>query len=172
MLCEIIFLVILFLFFCIIYLQFNKIEHKLPKSDEADNLILHLKTKGDIFVKFLLKKYSADEGIILLSQRFNPEKLYEGNPYNEEFTYTENKGEKIVICVRNSDNLQVHSENLVMYPFIHELAHLCDKNFDPTHGENFQKYFKILINEAQIIGLYKPIDFNKHPTKYCNMTIT
>ncbi len=167
------FLCLIFLITIIILIVIKmNVKKELPNSSEAMMMINDLKMTGARFVEYLKNKYPNDEGMILLSKRFNPNKIYEGSPFEDDFTYTENKGEKMVICVRNATNLQVHEKNLIMYPYIHELAHLCDKNYDQTHGDNFKKYFKILLSEANNIGIYKTIDFKNNPTNYCNMQIT
>lgn len=170
---EIFFLIfIIILTFGIIFLHYKKnhLLNNLKDKEKAKDILNSLGKKGDYFVKLLNEKYPSDEGINLMVQRFNPKSLEEGNPFDKDMTYTENKGEKIVMCLRDSSNLKLHDENLLMYPFLHELAHLCDKNYDPNHGQNFKKYFNLLLKEANECGIYQAIDLSR-PIKYCNMYI-
>lgn len=171
-------ILIFLIFFCIILTLLIWFYYKkkislinLNDSKKAKIIIKNLGNKGIYFIEKLTKKYPNDKGIQLLKKRFNPDTLEEGNPFEKEMTYTENKGEKIVMCLRNSDNLILHDENLIMYPFIHELSHLCEEDYNKNHSEVFKQYFKLLLKEAVDSGIYENIDLSK-PIKYCNMYIS
>lgn len=160
---------------------------KYRKIDNSDGSILHvLQTENFTDAVLLLKsisndaeklvahvaeKYPNHSGVQLLRKRFNKNNIYEGSPADEDFTYTENKGARIVICLRNK-KMNFHDKNLVMFPLIHELGHMCDKDHNPGHGASFTKCFKFLLDEAIKLGVYQPIDFVNDPKSYCGMTIS
>ncbi len=143
-----------------------------PNEDKALVMLKSVNIKAQKLIQHLSQRYHTDEGIMLLVSRYQPDRLYEGTPGADDFTYTEDKGEKIVLCIRDADTKQLHRENLVMFPLIHELAHLCDKEHDANHGDNFKKYFKILLDEAVMVGIYQRENFERNPVEYCGMDIT
>ena len=106
------------------------------------------------------------------------DKLYNGlknsefieTPENSSYTsYTINKGEKLIFCLRSKESNKIHDINLLMYVVIHEMAHIAN----PTYGHNalFKKIFAFLVNRAIEMGLYKKIDFKNNPQEYCGITI-
>lgn len=97
--------------------------------------------------------------------------------YNTVYTsYTINKGESIVFCIRsksltdliNTNN--IHDKNLVMYVALHEISHVACP--EVGHTELFKEIFKFICEAAIDIGIYKKIDFDFRPEMYCGMMIT
>ena len=92
-------------------------------------------------------------------------------PEDEKFTsYTINKGEKIVFCLRCKVFDNIHDINTLMYVVIHELAHVGCPEFG--HTPLFKQIFKFLLIQSNNINIYKPIDYRINPQTYCGMTIT
>jgi len=91
-------------------------------------------------------------------------------PADEQYTsYTINKGEKIVFCLRSKILDTIHDMNTLMYVVIHELGHVGCPEFG--HTPLFKKIFKFLLEQSVIIGIYKKIDYRINPQYYCGMTI-
>jgi hypothetical protein len=91
-------------------------------------------------------------------------------PNDEKNTsYTINKGEKIVICLRSKFLNEIHDINTIMYVVIHELAHVACPEYG--HTPLFKKIFIFLLKESRKINIYIPIDYRKKPQEYCGMTI-
>ncbi len=91
-------------------------------------------------------------------------------PNDEKNTsYTINKGEKIVICLRSKFLNEIHDINTIMYVVIHELAHVGCPEYG--HTPLFKKIFIFLLKESHKIGIYIPVDYRKKPQDYCGMTI-
>ena len=91
-------------------------------------------------------------------------------PADEKYTsYTINKGEKIVFCLRSKILDTIHDMNTLMYVVIHELGHVGCPEFG--HTPLFRKIFKFLLVQSDKIGIYKPIDYRIKPQYYCGMTI-
>lgn len=86
-------------------------------------------------------------------------------------SYSVNKGEQIVFCLRTKRTKnEIHDLNLMMYVVLHELAHVACPEFG--HTPLFKKIFAFLCQVAIDLGLYYKIDFNNNPTEYCGLTIT
>jgi hypothetical protein len=91
-------------------------------------------------------------------------------PKDDKFTsYTINKGEKIVFCLRSKILHNIHDINTIMYVVIHELSHVASSTYG--HNAEFKENFKFLLVQANKIGIYKPIDYRISPQDYCGMTI-
>ena len=91
-------------------------------------------------------------------------------PQDEKYTsYTINKGEKIVFCLRSKLFDNIHDTNTLMYVVIHEMAHVGCPEYG--HTKLFKKIFKFLLQQSIIIGIYKPVDYRINPQNYCGMTI-
>ncbi len=91
-------------------------------------------------------------------------------PHDEKFTsYTINKGEKIVFCLRSKILEQIHDMNTLMYVVIHELGHVGCPEYG--HTPLFKKIFKFLLEQSIVIDIYTPIDYRFNPQPYCGMTI-
>lgn len=144
---------------------------KTETSNDAVLLLESIAHDAEKLVDHVSKKYPQHSGMQLLRKRFNKDNLYEGSPRDKDFTYTEDKGTKIVICLRNK-KMNFHDKNLLMFPVIHELGHMCDKEHNPGHGGEFTNCFKFLLQEAIKIGIYQPIDFINDPKPYCGMVIS
>ena len=89
---------------------------------------------------------------------------------DEKYTsYTVNKGERIVFCLRAKLINTIHDLNTLMYVVIHELAHVGCPEFG--HTPLFREIFKFLLIESVKINIYTPIDYRKYPKNYCGMEI-
>ncbi len=144
---------------------------QLPDKERAANILDELATKLTSLVNQLTAKYPNDENIQRLYKNFNPKNISEGGVESGYTSYSVNKGEKLVLCIRNKDEKNSFVDtNVVMYVAIHELAHLATSSIG--HNEDFWKNFRFLLTEAIEMNLYKKVDFAKNPTSYCGINIT
>lgn len=91
-------------------------------------------------------------------------------PKDEKFTsYTINKGEKIVFCLRSKILHEIHDINTIMYVTVHELSHVLTSSMG--HTPEFKENFKFLLVQSNKIGIYKITDYRKNPVSYCGMEI-
>ncbi|ATZ80748.1 hypothetical protein BMW23_0702 [Bodo saltans virus] len=112
------------------------------------------------------------EYINLLHKKAKYIVLLESTQNNVYTSYSVNKGEKIVFCLRTkTTGDKLHDLNLIMYVVLHELAHVACPIYD-NHGPLFMKIFKFLTQRAIELNLYQKIEFDKKPEKYCGMDIT
>ena len=125
-------------------------------------LIYHLKNNIDKFPKNTT--YIQD-----LIKRTKVINIME-TPQDEKFTsYTINKGERIVFCLRSKIIDNIHDMNTLMYVVIHEMGHIGCPEFG--HTKLFKDIFKFFLEQSVEIGIYKPIDYRIKPKDYCGMTI-
>lgn len=99
------------------------------------------------------------------------------SPENSVYTsYSVNKGEQIVFCIRSKaitnaiKSNNIHDINLVMYVALHEISHVACPEYD--HTPLFKQIFHFICEEAINLGIYQKIDFNQTPKEYCGMTIS
>lgn len=184
---SVIFCIILFiiLYFSITY--YNNRNHTYVKADdgnqyrvqiaednkESANLLSDAITRVKTLLDHLKKSESQDIRTKTLLSRFNPNNITENDPQEMKSgvtSYTVNKGEKIVVCLRQRNNNFVEI-NTLMYVIIHELAHICDLT-SQQHDEKFWNNFEWLLEHAVNIGIYNYVDYSKDEEPYCGMNIT
>lgn len=86
-------------------------------------------------------------------------------------SYSVNKGEQLVFCLRSRKNKdELHDLNLMMYVVLHEISHIACPEYG--HGELFKGIFKYITETSVQIGIYKPIDFKHDNKEYCGVQIT
>jgi len=116
-------------------------------------------------------KTTLREDIERLKKNFNPDAFSETTPDAKYTSYSVNKGEKIVFCLRDKkEGEKLVKENIMTFVSIHELAHLMTKSIG--HEPDFWANFKLLLKVSIDNGLYKNIDFNSTPKPYCGINIT
>jgi len=143
----------------------------LPDKQDAADLLAHIKENLDLLVRHLEKINPSDQRVQRMVANFNSEKISEGVESTKYTSYSVNKGEKIVFCLRSKDaNKTLTDLNTMMFVAIHELAHICTKSVG--HTEEFWANMKWLLQESIQIGIYKEQDFKIKPQPYCGIQIT
>lgn len=147
-----------------------RVKEKLNQQETVD-LLARVTNKCKKLVKYLGKKYPERGNVKRLVDNFNPSQVKEILPTSEFTAYSENKGEKLAFCTttkKKGGNLI--DENTLTFVAIHELSHIASKTIG--HNDEFWKNFKFLLQYAEKINIYKPIDYKKSPKNYCGMRIT
>jgi hypothetical protein len=154
-------------------------------SINLEKIIEYLKTTPiqEIYIKFKNTKSSNDneldnddiiklkKDIKRLIKNFNPENFTESSAHSKYTSYSVNKGEKIVFCLRSKDaKADLVKQNTMMFVAIHELGHLMTKSIN--HTPEFWDNMKFLLKVSIHIKVYKHVNFNKHPEEYCGTEIT
>ena len=137
-------------------------------AQEAADLIAQVRQKLITLVNHMYKTYPSNPKVIKLKKNFNPDVLKEGIDDPKYTTYTVNKGEEIVLCLRTEGKLV--DINVLTFVCIHELSHIGNETIG--HDEPFWEFFKELLLEAINIGVYIKYDYRAQNVKYCGMTIT
>ena len=112
---------------------------KLPDGQEAADRLAALNQSLLILVNHMVGKYPTNKAAIRLHKKFNPSAVSEGGMENGYTSYSINKGERIVMCIRQKNGEFVDA-NVLMYVAIHELAHLMTK--EVGHPRKFWSNFK------------------------------
>ena len=177
--------VILFFVYNNLYKYDNLIKIKSPidndyywvrdKTDkfQAANTLAKIKINMKKLVSYLqLNKAKFPENMSYIKDLVSRTKKINimETPQDEKYTsYTINKGEKIVFCLRSKLLDNIHDMNTLMYVVIHEMAHVGCPEYG--HTPLFKKIFRFLLEQSIVIGIYKPIDYRINPQNYCGMTI-
>jgi hypothetical protein len=142
----------------------------LPHSKKASRILSIVNFRIVKLLTFLIQKYPTDESVSLLAQRYYRENLNEGPPGGDSTSFSINKGEIIVLCLRQDEN-NFADINTIMFVVLHELAHLMTKSFG--HTEEFWKNLDFLILNAtnKNVGIYNSVDYQKNPAPYCGIVI-
>lgn len=101
-------------------------------------------------------------------ERYRPTSLIETKPVDGRTAYTINKGEEVAICLRTTQNHDLHNDNELLLVMIHELAHIGSSKPDPNHGPEFQTNFDFLRGTAIRMGLLEKIG---KPWMYCGTIV-
>ena len=179
----IIFIVIVILFFYlktyyaeVVYIT-SKIDNrkylvrKLPDRQEAADRLASINIDLQKLVKHLSAKYPNKNETKRLYKNFNPNNISEGSAQSGYTSYSVNKGERIILCIRQKDkNDSFVDRNVVMYVAVHELAHLATESIG--HDKTFWNNFRFLLQEAVDIGIYNKVDYSTHPVPYCGIKVT
>ena len=140
------------------------------KQDAAD-LLAYIRVSLQKVCVHLKSKYGNREDVIRLNKRFNPNAIVETESNSKHTSYSINKGEKIVLCLRSRDGKnRLVDKNVLMFVALHELAHVMTKSVG--HTKEFWDNFEFILKESVSINVYKHIDFNNNPQPYCGVEIT
>jgi len=143
----------------------------LPDKHEAADLLARIRERLERYIEHLSKNFKDDERVKLLIENFKPERMSEGSENAKYTSYSINKGEKIILCLRSRDDKkELVDLNTMMFVVLHEIAHLATKSIG--HTADFWDNFKWILKEAVNMGIYKSQDFNNKPVEYCGIQIT
>ena len=143
----------------------------LKDKNEAANVLARIRMKLEKICKIMKEKYPNDKSVSLMNERFNADNISESGKSNQYTSYSVNKGEKIVFCIRQKDEAEsLVDENSITFVSIHELAHIMTTSVG--HTPEFWDNFKRLLKEAIANDLYVKEDYSKNPKAYCGITIS
>lgn len=144
---------------------------KLEDKSHACELLASTHDKLLSICNHLHNKYPKDKRVKKLMRRFPYTSLCESEGSSSQTSYSINKGEKIVLCMRskNGSNKLV-DPNLLLFVALHELAHIMTNSIG--HKTEFWDNFKFLLKESQENGYYQCINFSSNPQKYCGISVT
>lgn len=118
-----------------------------------------------------MERHKLVNDIERLVGNFDPNTFVESTPDSHLTSYSVNKGEQIVFCLRSKKAEQsLVKQNTMMFVAIHELAHLMTESIN--HEPEFWDNFKFLLMIGVHLKTYTHTNFNKNPEEYCGMNIT
>jgi hypothetical protein len=140
------------------------------KIDEAANLLAETTDKCKQLVKYMHDTLPDDKRVKRLVAGFNPKVMKETLPTSELTAYSENKGEKIALCLNTTKSGDTLIDpNTLLFVAIHELSHIMTESIG--HKQDFWQNFKFMLENAKAANIYQPVDYKKSPKEYCGMTI-
>jgi hypothetical protein len=144
------------------------------KQDAADLLGKLVNNVQKVIVSTGDEESAIDDGeaYTRLRKLFDPANIQENVQTSQHTSYSENKGQKIVLCLRKKDSsFELLEDNILMFVFLHELAHLMTKDTD-GHSPIFWSNFKHILQRASSAGVYSPVDYSRFPVQYCGLDVT
>lgn len=151
--------------------QKEYLVRSLPDKQEAADMLANIRSRLEKMVLHLRENFENDERSQLLLKNFRSDKLSEGSENSKYTSYSINKGEKIVLCLRSRDKAKKLVDlNTMTFVALHELSHLATVSVG--HTKEFWDNFKWILKEAIKIKIYEFQDFNSKPEGYCGIQIT
>jgi len=156
-------------------------EHYLVRNlddkDKAANLLAEMKKRLYKLVIFSCEKNSDSEECKFIKQyantikrKFNNIIFRESTEDNKFTSYSVNKGEEIVFCLRSKEDNTLHEVNELMYVAIHEIAHVgCP---EIGHTPLFLKINKVLLKYGIECKVYKYKNYSMFPENYCGIKLS
>jgi hypothetical protein len=105
-----------------------------------------------------------------LKDKLENVEIQESSADSKYTSYSVNKGELLVFCIRSKKNDKIHDINDLLYVAIHELAHIACPEIG--HTELFFSINSYLIKKSIEYGIYKYVDYNTEPHEYCGMELS
>lgn len=140
-------------------------------SKKTANLLGTINIKLLKLIDILKEEYPDDERTDRLAKNYDPNALSEGTEDKKYTSYSINKGEKIVFCLRmRNETNDLVDENTLTYVAVHELSHVATKEIG--HIPIFWKNFKWLLSIAKEHGLYNYVNYSLNPQPYCGLLIS
>ena len=162
------------------YVKTHNVEflvRNLPDKEEAALLLSKIRERLLQLVDHSTSKKKLEDkdkdhvnALKRLKDNFKPNNITESSPGNKYTSYSINKGEKIVFCLRSKETNKLVDINTMMFVAIHELAHLMTKSIG--HTTEFWDNMRFLLKEGIKLKVYEKQDFNKVPVEYCGTQIT
>ena len=146
------------------------VQNQKDKQEAAD--LLATIRKNLVLITQELKNTNKNQvDVDRMINNFNPNNITETDKTSKYTSYSINKGEKMVFCLRSRDEKNdLVDLNTIMFVAIHELAHTMTKSIG--HTEEFWDNFRILLRNARKLGVYDRVNYNENPKAYCGIKIT
>ena len=154
----------------------NYLVRNEPDKYEAANLLANImgrihQLRGHLIEnKASYSEYS--DYIDRLANNLKPghTQVYETEPGSEYTSYSVNKGEELVFCLRSKEDNKLHDINLMMYVALHEISHIACPEIG--HTPLFKNIFAFFTNKAHELNLYRIVDYGEQPVEYCGMILS
>lgn len=142
---------------------------KLPDAQAAADYLARIKNNMLRLISHLETKYPKNPTVSRLARRFRPESLSEASSWTNGTSYSLNKGQQIVMCLRHKPDNRFVDLNTMTFVTLHELAHLASES--RGHTSEFWENFKFILREAIALGLYDYHAYHEMPIDYCGTKI-
>lgn len=141
------------------------------RKQETATALARLNVKVEDFITRLRKKEENNNeyrmAIERLRFKYNPNTLSEGKIDKRYTSYTVNKGEEMVLCLRTRDEKdEIYDDNIIFYVTLHELAHIA--SVTENHSSEFHKNFRFFLRKASEWNMFNHV---KNKFHYCGMDV-
>mgnify|MGYP006083607405 FL=1 len=141
------------------------------RKQESADYMSKIYQNINILYEYCTTHIADDERIKRLIKKYNPNNISESMKSSIYTSYSVNKGQKLVICIKEKDIEETLIDlNTIMFVVIHELAHIITKSIG--HTEEFWDNMRYLLKISIKVGIYNNIDYKKDPREYCGIMIT
>jgi len=157
----------------------SKVDDKLYQvrdlndKQHAANTLATLRQTIYLFSEYLYanqKEYPEyKEYINNLYNKIKDTEFRENSPKSSYSSYSVNKGEELVFCLRSKNTNEIHDTNTLMFVTLHELAHIACPEYN--HTDLFHKIFRFFRQVAMKLNIYKYQDYSVNPVEYCGINI-
>lgn len=107
--------------------------------------------------------------IRIIKERLPYVKISETLTTSEYTSYSVNKGEELVFCIRDRKKYKIQPLNELLYVAIHEIAHIGSPEIG--HTQLFHEINLYLLKKAVEYNIYKYVDYNVDNREYCGMIL-
>lgn len=112
-----------------------------------------------------LAKYATRVG-----QKIHSVRIMETEKDSMFTSYSINKGDELVFCLRSKTTGEFHDINELMYVAVHEIAHIaCPQT---GHTQLFRRINRLLLQAAIDAGVYQFVDYSRLSREYCGIQLS
>ena len=142
----------------------------LPDKQAAANLLAQIRGRLEAFIGYLKTTVGNDKRVQKVVERIQLDQISEGSEDSQYTSYSVNKGERIVFCLRHRDGKKTLMDiNTMMFVALHEVAHVGTESVG--HTPEFWDNFRWFLEQGIASGVYERQDFQNKPVEYCGLQI-
>jgi predicted metal-dependent hydrolase len=145
----------------------------LPDKKVAAEILSTIRGRLEKLVEYLKTNHQDDPRVKRVIEKFDPTQISESSPDSVYTSYSVNKGEKLVFCIRQKGEQQdLLDLNTMTFVAIHELAHIMTESVG--HTQEFWDNMKFLLGLAMSdkLRIYNYQPYHQTPQTYCGTVIS
>ena len=160
------------------YQDINKkyLVRDVPDKYQAAKMIFRLEQSLKKLVSMLIqdsnvkKNTKMYEYISTINDKLDDVEIQESTANSKFTSYSVNKGELLVLCIRSKKNGEIHDFNDLLYVAIHEIGHIgCP---EIGHTKLFFEINEYLIKKAIEYNIYRYVNYSINNREFCGMELT
>jgi len=156
------------------------VVNDLPDAQEASNTLAQIMIILNKLIDKIIIDYDNNNNktkddntyikyVRIIKERLPNVLISETSTDSNYTSYSVNKGEELVFCIRDKKKYKIHPINELLYVAIHEIAHIgCP---EVGHTNIFNEINLYLLKKAIYYNLYKYVDYSKDNRDYCGMIL-